>query len=80
MESEAILRAGQGYIGINRTTGKIQFTVPRGTTFADAIKSLSKTDLSAIDRLPKGCHPCLTGFPFDIRDEFEDIINVKIGH
>lgn len=82
METDAIVKAGQGYIGINKVTGTIQFTVPHGTTFTDAIKALSKIDLSALDRLPKGCAPCLSGHPFDIRERFDPVINVRLdqGH
>lgn len=79
METEALIKTGRAYIGINKVTGKIQFTVPHGTTFSDAIKALSKVDLSAIDRLPHGCAPCLSGYPFDIREDFDPVINVRLG-
>ena len=79
MESEAMAKGRQASIGINKVTGKIQFTVPQGTTFSDAIKALSKADLSALDRLPKGCAPCLSGHPFDIREDFAPVINVRLG-
>ncbi|HEX6740878.1 MAG TPA: hypothetical protein VF079_03670 [Sphingomicrobium sp.] len=79
METEALIRTGQAAITFNKVTGRIQFTVPQGTTFTEAIKSLAKVDLSVIDRLPHGCSPCLSGYPFDIRDQFDPVINVKLG-
>jgi hypothetical protein len=30
-------------------------------------------------RLPRGCAPCLSGHPFDIREQFDPVINVKLG-
>ena len=79
MEKEAIVKAGQGYIGFNKVTGAIQFTVPHGTKLSDAIKALSEIDVSALGRLPRGCAPCLSGHPFDIREQFDPVINVRLG-
>lgn len=79
METESLIKADQASIGINKVTGVIQFTVPQGTKLADALKALSKVDLSALGRLPRGCGPCLSGHPFDIREQFDPVINVKLG-
>ena len=65
-------------IGINAATGAIQLTVPHGTSLVDAIKSLSSVDLSALAKLPRGCQSCISGNPFNIREEFDPVINVKL--
>jgi len=80
METEALIKSGQATIGFNKTTGALQFSVPQGTKLVDAIKALAATDLSALARLPRGCAPCLSGHPFDIREQFDPVINVKLGH
>ena len=80
MESDTIVKAGHGYIGINKLTGAVQFTVPQGTRLVDAIKALSSVDLSAISRLPRGCEACLCGRPFDIREQFDPVINVNLKY
>ena len=80
MESEAIAKAGQAYIGVDKVTGAIQFTVPQGTTLVDAIKALAAIDLSALKRIPRGCPACLCGNEFNIRERFAPVINVKLGH
>jgi len=79
METEALIKADQASIGINKVTGAIQFTVPQGTKLADALKALSKIDVSELGRLPRGCSPCLSGHPFDIREQFDPVINVRLG-
>jgi hypothetical protein len=80
METEALIKGGQGFVSINKVSGRVRFTVPQGTTFSDAIKALAKTDLSILDRLPHGCAPCLSGYPLDIRETFDPVINVRLGH
>ena len=80
METEALIKSGQATIGFNKATGALQFSVPRGTKLVDAIKALAASDLSALAKLPRGCAPCLSGHPFDIREQFDPVINVKLGH
>ena len=48
--------ANHGSISFNKTTGAIELTVPQGTKLADALKSLSKADLSALAKLPAQLH------------------------
>lgn len=79
MENEAIAKTAKAYIGINKVTGAIQYTVPQGTKLADALKALAEIDVSALGRLPRGCSPCLSGHPFDIREQFDPVINVRLG-
>lgn len=78
MEKELIVKAHQASIGFNKATGEIQFTVPQGVKLADAIKSLSAVDLSALAKLPRGCQACLSGHPFNIREQFDPVINVRL--
>ena len=78
MAKEPTATARQASIGINKTTGAIQLTVPQGTKLVDAIRSLSKIDLSALARLPRGCQNCISGHPFDIREQFDPVINVAL--
>jgi len=80
MQNETNVRPHQASIGINKVTGAIQFTVPNGTKLADALKALATIDLSALAKLPRGCQPCLSGHPFDIREQFDPVINVTLGH
>ena len=80
MDTPSTAKIRHASIGINKVTGAIQLTVPHGTKLTDAIKSLSTVDLSALGRLPRGCQACLSGHPFNIREEFEQVINVSIGH
>jgi hypothetical protein len=79
MENAAAARSRQASIGINKTTGAIQLSVPQGTKLVDAIRGLSKIDLSQLARLPRGCQNCISGHPFDIREDFDPVINVQLG-
>ena len=79
METEALIRTGQATITFNKATGGLRLNVPQGTKLVDAIKALAATDLSALAKLPRGCAPCLSGQPFDIREQFDPVINVKLG-
>ena len=72
--------AHHGRISFNKATGAIELTVPQGTKLADALKSLSKADLSALTKLPRSCAGCISGHPFNIREEFDPVINVQLGH
>lgn len=80
MEKEAAAKVREASIGINKVTGAIQLTVPQGTKLVDAIRALSTIDLSALAKLPRGCNHCISGHPFDIRELFDPVINVKLGH
>jgi hypothetical protein len=66
-------------IGINKVTGAIQLTVPHGTKLTEAIRALSTVDLSALAKLPRGCQACISGHPFNIREHFDPVINVRLG-
>ena len=66
-------------IGFNKVTGEIQLSVPHGTKLADAIRSLAAIDLSALAKLPRGCTGCISGHPFNIREQFDPVINVRLG-
>ena len=78
--NETSVKARHASIGINKITGAIQFTVPQGTKLSDALKALATIDASALAKLPRGCQPCLSGHPFDIREQFDPVINVTLGH
>lgn len=78
-KEEAVVAAKKASIGINKVTGAIQFTVPQGTKLADALRALSKIDASDVARLPRGCQNCISGHPFDIREQFDPVINVQLG-
>lgn len=79
MEKEAVAKVRQASIGINKITGAIQFTVPHGTRLVDAIKALSTIDMGALAKLPRGCGNCISGHPFDIVEQFDPVINVRLG-
>jgi hypothetical protein len=79
METEALIRTSHGAITFNKATGALQLTVPQGTKLVDAIRALAATDLSALAKLPRGCAPCLSGHPFGIEEQFDPVINVKLG-
>jgi hypothetical protein len=70
----------EAHISFNKITGAIELTVPQGTKLADAVKALSKVDLSALAKLPRGCGSCISGHPFNIREQFDPVINVQLGH
>ncbi len=80
MDKEAVVKARGASISFNKATGAIQLTVPQGTKLVDALKALSKIDVSALAKLPRGCPNCISGHPFDIREEFDPVINVTLGH
>jgi hypothetical protein len=79
MASKASGRGQQASIGINKLTGVIQLNVPHGTTLVDAVRSLSKIDLSALQKLPRGCPACLSGHPFHIHEDFDPVIAVNLA-
>ena len=59
-------------------TGHIELVVPYGTKFADLAKVLLQIDESALARLPRGCNACISGHPFNIRERYEEVINVQL--
>lgn len=65
-------------IAFNKATGGIQISVPAGASYADVFKALGKLDASALAKLPRGCLNCLSGHPFDIREQFDPVINVRL--
>lgn len=79
MPDNATVKARKGNIGISKVTGAIRYTVPQGTKLADALKALATIDVSKLGRLPRGCQACLSGHPFDIREEFDPVIDVQLG-
>jgi hypothetical protein len=79
MAKELVTAARQASIGINRVTGAVQLSVPQGTKLVDAVKALQTVDLSKLGKLPRGCLPCLSGVPFTIREDFDPVINVRLG-
>lgn len=79
MAKEEVKKVRQASLGINKLTGAIQLTVPQGTKLADVIRSLSTIDLSELAKLPRGCQACLSGHQFDIHEQFDPIINVKLS-
>jgi hypothetical protein len=79
MAEETLIKTRSASIGINKVTGEIQLTVPQGTTLVDAIKALATIDISALSRLPRGCPHCISGHPFNIRESFDPVINVRLG-
>lgn len=79
MAREPVVKARTATIGINKATGAFQLTVPQGTKLVDALKGLQAVDLGKLAKLPRGCLACLSGVPFTIREEFEGLMNVKLG-
>jgi hypothetical protein len=79
MDKEAVAKVRQASIGINKITGAIQFSVPQGTKLEDALKSLATIDFNALAKLPRACERCISGHPFDIRERFDPVINVRLG-
>jgi hypothetical protein len=79
MARQPTVKTRQASIGINKTTGAMQLTVPQGTKLADALKALHTVDLSKLGKIPRGCAPCLSGVPFTIREDFDPVINVELG-
>ena len=79
MAREPVVKARQASIGVNKATGALQLTVPQGTKLVDALKGLQTVDLGKLGKLPRGCLACLSGLPFTIREEFEGLMNVKLG-
>jgi hypothetical protein len=65
-------------LGYSKATGQIELVVPPGTKFADLAKVLQHIDASAIARLPRGCNTCISGHPFNIREAYEEVINVEL--
>jgi hypothetical protein len=72
--------ARAAHISFNKVTGAIELNVPQGTKLVDAVKALSKVDLSALAKLPRSCTGCISGHPFNIREDFDPVINVQLGH
>lgn len=64
-------------ISFNKATGGIQVSVPQGASYAEVFKALGKIDASALAKLPRGCLNCLSGHPFDIREQFDPVINYR---
>lgn len=79
MDKVAVAKVGHASIGINKITGAIQLSVPQGTKLEDALKSLATIDFNALAKLPRGCGNCISGHPFNIREQFDPVINVKLG-
>lgn len=79
MAREAIVAGRQATLSVNKATGAVRFNVPQGTTLVDAVRALQSIDLSKLARLPRGCLACLSGQPFDIREQFDPVINVRLG-
>ena len=65
-------------LGFSPKSGQLELVVPHGTKFADLGKILNHIDTSALSRLPRGCAPCLSGQPFNIRERFEEVISVEL--
>lgn len=65
-------------LGFSQKTGHMELVLPHGTKFADLGKVLQQIDASALARLPRGCGACLSGHPFNIRERFEEVINVEL--
>jgi hypothetical protein len=57
---------------------RIELVVPYGTKMAELgrIKETLFTDI--INRLPRGCQPCLSGEPLFIRERLEHVIQVDL--
>jgi hypothetical protein len=65
-------------ISFNKTTGAVQVAVPPGASYADVFKALARVNSEALAKLPRGCQTCLSGHPFDIREMFDPVINVRL--
>lgn len=65
-------------LGYSPRTGELELVVPFGTKFADLGKVLQQIDMSALARLPRGCTACISGHPFNIHEEYEEVVNVEL--
>ena len=65
-------------LGYSPKTGHMELIVPFGTRFADLASVLQQIDVSAIARLPRGCNACISGHPFNIREAYEEVVNVEL--
>lgn len=68
----------EAQVSFNKATGAIQIAVPAGISTVDLFKSLARVDLSVLAKLPRGCQTCLSGHPFDIREMFDPVVNVRL--
>ncbi len=65
-------------LGFSPKTGHMELVIPHGTKFADLGKVLQQIDESVLARLPRGCAPCLSGQPFNIRERYQEVISVEL--
>lgn len=66
-------------IAYSKRSGRLELTVPNGTRLAELAKIFDRvTDKAILEKLPRGCLPCISGEPFDIRERFETVINVDL--
>ncbi|WP_448582913.1 hypothetical protein [Thermaurantiacus sp.] len=65
-------------VSFNKVTNTVQVRVPQGASYAEIFKALAKIDAATLAKLPRGCQACLSGHPFDIRETFDPVINVRL--
>jgi hypothetical protein len=68
---------------IQYTTGPqpiVELTVPHGTQMKDLFKVQDLISSSIIRKIsPRGCNACTSGVHLNIREQFENVVQVDLG-
>jgi hypothetical protein len=59
--------------------GVLELVVPHGTKLIDLLKAQERLSHDVLPHIsPRGCGPCLSGIPFIIREELEQVARVDL--
>jgi hypothetical protein len=59
--------------------GVLELVVPHGTKLIDLLKTQEHLSREVLPHIsPSGCGPCLSGIPFVIREELEQVARVDL--
>ncbi len=60
--------------------GVLELVVGHGTKLVDLLKIQEKLSREVLPKIsPRGCGPCLSGIPFIIREELEQVARVDLA-
>jgi hypothetical protein len=60
--------------------GALELVVPHGTKLIDLLKAQEHISRQVLPHIsPSGCGPCLSGIPFIIREDLEEVAAVNIA-
>jgi hypothetical protein len=60
--------------------GVLELVVPHGTRLLDLLKAQERLSHDVLPHIsPRGCGPCLSGVPFLIREELEQVAHVDLA-